>query len=320
MTRTSSKTFVHWITGIIILCAFFFLGRHVYLHADEIMRFEWRIDIHMLVASTLLSSLLILCQAFGWYLILRTLNSPVELWQCIRIYMISQLGRYIPGKVMLFVGRVLMSEQMGISKTLASLSVLFEAVLFTAGAIFGIGVLYAMTHKIHIIGFNPWIIGGVLIAGMAMLYPPVTRRIMGALYFFKFKSSPSDDFLRFRYHRMVLICIYYTVLWVLMGFSFYLFVRSVAGSALNPDLFADTACIYLVSWMIGFLSLVTPGGMGVRETVMAVMFQQILPVYLVSAISLLSRLWATAAELIGVLIACLIPVSNPIHPRHSSAE
>jgi len=304
----------------IILCAFFFLGRHVYLHADEIMRFEWRIDYPMLAFSILFLSFLLLLQAFGWYMILKALNISVNIWLCIKIYTITQLGRYIPGKVMLLVGRVLMSEQMGISKTLTSVSVLFEALLFTAGAFFGIGILYAMAHRIHLVGFNGWIIGGGLIAGMVLLYPPVSRWVMARLYFFKFKDSVPDICFSFRFHKMGMICVYYTVLWILIGLSFYLVVRSITGSALNPDLFADTACIYLVSWMIGFLSIVAPGGMGVRETVMAIMFQQILPIYLVSAVSILARVWATAAELIGVLIVYLIPVSNQILSRSSSVE
>jgi hypothetical protein len=216
---------------------------------------------------------------------------------------------------MLLVGRILMSEHMGISKTITSVSVLLEALLFTTGAFFGIGILYAMAHRIHLVGFNGWIIGGWLIAGMILLYPPVARWVMSRLYFLKFKDSVPDICFSFRFHKMGLICIYYTVLWVLIGLSFCLFVRSITGSALNPDLFADTACIYLVSWMIGFLSLVAPGGMGVRETVMAIMFQQILPIYLVSAVSILARVWATAAELIGVLIVYLIPVDGLIFNR-----
>ena len=56
---------------------------------------------------------------------------------------------------------------------------------------------------------------------------------------------------------------------------------------------------YAAAYAVGFLSLVPPAGLGVREGVLTVALAQIMPAGAALAVALLSRLWMMLVELLG---------------------
>jgi glycosyltransferase 2 family protein len=102
--------------------------------------------------------------------------------------------------------------------------------------------------------------------------------------------------------------------WAAYGVSFTLFVGSV-----HPVAWQDVPLLgatYAAAWVIGFLSFLTPGGIGVREGVLAYLLGLWLPPGVAIVISLLSRLWIVAGELVGTAIAWRI--RPPVAPLAGS--
>ena len=60
----------------------------------------------------------------------------------------------------------------------------------------------------------------------------------------------------------------YILLWVYFGIAFLLFVKSLTPAIQLRHLLMVIG-IYPLAWSIGFLSVVTPGGLGVREGVLS---------------------------------------------------
>ena len=60
---------------------------------------------------------------------------------------------------------------------------------------------------------------------------------------------------------------------------------------------------YVLAWIIGFLAFFTPGGLGVRETVLVLMLNLYLPVYISAVLAILSRVWWIIGELVWVLFS-----------------
>ena len=61
--------------------------------------------------------------------------------------------------------------------------------------------------------------------------------------------------------------------------------------------------LYPFAWSIGFLSLITPGGLGVREGVLSLFLTTCLPSVTATLVALLSRLWIIVIEVILAAIA-----------------
>jgi uncharacterized membrane protein YbhN (UPF0104 family) len=60
--------------------------------------------------------------------------------------------------------------------------------------------------------------------------------------------------------------------------------------------------IFAGAWVIGFLSFLAPGGLGVREGILVYLLGFYLPSHVAIVVTLLSRLWVTAAELMGMAL------------------
>ncbi len=73
--------------------------------------------------------------ALCWYVVLRKMGFKVNLLRILRIWIISNTGRYIPGKIWQYIGRVeLAKREAGIGRTEAIFSLLLEIFLVITAA------------------------------------------------------------------------------------------------------------------------------------------------------------------------------------------
>jgi hypothetical protein len=93
----------------------------------------------------------------------------------------------------------------------------------------------------------------------------------------------------------------YLVVWLAMGLSFAALARALTPYRLDvvPYLVASWAAAYV----IGYLSLLTPSGLGVREGILALLLTEIFAAPLPTVIAIVARLWMVLAELLGAGVA-----------------
>jgi hypothetical protein len=93
--------------------------------------------------------------------------------------------------------------------------------------------------------------------------------------------------------------------WIIAGSAFFILLHSLWSDtplALLPICIG----IYAVAWDLGFVSFITPSGLGFREAAITAIFVlafPLLPADLSAILAVLSRLVSTAAELFCVSIA-----------------
>jgi len=116
---------------------------------------------------------------------------------------------------------------------------------------------------------------------------------------------------------VALLTVGYAAYWLLTGLAFAVFVRS-----LYPLPAAEVplvAAAYAAAYAAGFLSLLTPAGLGVREGVLVVALAPVLPAGPALVVALLSRLWMMAFELLGAGVALAVE-RRPDRGRQRVAE
>jgi uncharacterized membrane protein YbhN (UPF0104 family) len=67
----------------------------------------------------------------------------------------------------------------------------------------------------------------------------------------------------------------------------------------------QAAGIFALSWCAGFVVVIAPAGLGVREYTLALLLGSFIPSGEAIAISFLARLWWTAAEVLYILASVL---------------
>nr|WP_302624783.1 hypothetical protein [uncultured Eubacterium sp.] len=106
------------------------------------------------------------------------------------------------------------------------------------------------------------------------------------------------------YLQMIKVVVLFIGNWLIVGMGFYMLVYSIYPVPISEALYCGG--IYGLSAIIGILAIFTVSGLGVREGIIAVGLALIMPNSYVVIVSIISRLWATVAELILIFIAFII--------------
>jgi uncharacterized membrane protein YbhN (UPF0104 family) len=109
--------------------------------------------------------------------------------------------------------------------------------------------------------------------------------------------------LTLRYGDILLVTLAWCGSWLIAGIAFYVLLL-----ALLPDapliLLPICVGIYAIVWDIGFVSFLTPSGLGVREGAIVLLFALAFPALGISSIlAILSRVVSTVAEILCVSVA-----------------
>jgi len=244
-----------------------------------------------------------------WQSILARLGSHLDLRTSLRIYLASEFVRYIPGNVWHVLTRILWVSKYGVSRPIAFASMTIElitklaagALIFAASLLFwhDLGVINQASTSTFIV-----VVGAVTILGLlVVLYPPVLN---GLLNFALRLLKREPVVLTLRYQDILLITLAWCVSWLVAGCAFYILLLALWPAT---PLAALPICIgiYAIAWDVGFVSFITPSGLGFREATIIGLFALALPLPagLGTIIAFLSRLVSTMAELLCVSVAYL---------------
>ncbi len=276
----------------------FFLGLNIYHGWQRASRFRWDVRPWPLIVSFALALAFWFATGVGWNLMVRCLGGRVALRKGMRIYFLSNLGWYVPGKVWFAVGRAYLGQQVGISLGVISTSVLMEMVLsLTSSALM---TTLALPLLSPVLGSKGLYLGIVaLVFGLAVLHPALMKPVLALLERLlpgpKQTTSPPV-----RYAVMLALLAGYLLIWGFVGAAFFVLLNAV--HPLPIAWLPTVAAIYAASWMAGFLTP-APSGLGVREGAMILLLGQYLPVPAVTAAAILFRVWLTLAEVLWAAVA-----------------
>jgi|AGSF01.1.fsa_nt_gi Predicted integral membrane protein len=236
--------------------------------------------------------------AFVWLIIVKEFKQPIRPRWGLRLYLITNIAKYLPGNIWHFYGRIVALKDSGIALEAAALSVLLEP-LMMAGAALGVALI-----SYHSPYFIIQIIG--LIALGIGIHPRILNPILRYLETSKFKKELSDIPKEASFQLD-----YYPVKPLLGGVGFILLRWSgfmlilLALTPLNFEQIPVLLGAYSFAWLLGLLIPGAPGGLGVFEaTALALLSNQFAPAILLGAIAFY-RLVSIVAETLGALLAKL---------------
>ena len=246
-----------------------------------------------------------------WQAVLARLGARLDLKTSLRIYLASEFVRYIPGNVWHVLARILWVGKYGVSRPIAFASMTVELITkLAAGAIiFGVSLLFwGLLGSVSTLLVGKTLVIALSIAILIALFVILHPRILGALLNMGLRLLKKEPItLTLRYSDILLVTVAWCVSWIVAGTAFYILTL-----ALWPTLpfAALPICIgiYAIAWDIGFVSFITPSGLGFREVTIGALFAlslSMLPLTLGSIIAVLSRVVSTFAELVCVSIAYL---------------
>ena len=221
------------------------------------------------------------------------------------LFHLANITRYLPGRIWGVVRLLSLSHQFGLNKTAVGSSLTLHVGIETAlGGLIGLSLLFSPKMRETAVGMLDKISGHTTLLSLVCI-----GILIGTLFLIPKVSTHAREFLKTltslgQHSRLWMDVIAgHILLWICQGFAFFLFVQSFA-----PVQWTDagvlTAC-FAFAWVIGFLSFLTPGGLGIREGLLGLLLANYMPAPQATLVALLCRVWMLSAEIIlaGVAFA-----------------
>ena len=282
--------------AVIILVIAYFLGNQLYRSWREIPFSSLRFNYAWLAASYLGLFASFACSIKAWQIILEGLGSKMGFARSWWVITASFLAKYIPGHVWAVGGRMILCKAEGVSEKISGTAMIIEMMGLLLGSLMaGIVCIPFLLAQ----GVPSWIWLMTIPAAvlLLLLFSPLLFILLRwvARVFLKrevaLAASPS---------RFGAAAALYFASALVQGAAFFFLIRTIDPVSLKY--LPGAIGLYNGAWAVGFLSLITPGGLGVREGAMAFLLKYFIPVPLAVIISILARLWITIFEVAVALI------------------
>ena len=202
-----------------------------------------------------------------WVQLLRGQGVRISWLGGVRVYFVSQFGKYIPGKAWVILLRVMLLRGRGISPAVIAVTGTYETLTnMAAGAVLGLCLLPWADVGIAIDSAAGFVLMGLCTVPLVVLaVNRLGRRIIAKYRGPDARPLPAPALgLLIRGFAQALVG------WALLALSLWLTVCGIATepTALGVDLFLQDLSAVALSYVTGFAALILPGGFGAREGVL----------------------------------------------------
>lgn len=238
----------------------------------------------------------------GMDIILRLLGAPSSLAIAFKLNFATNVGKYLPGGIWPVFGRLTLGPKLGLPRRVVAPGMVLEAGLSVAG---GLLVFFASLGFGSDLprGTQPWQWAALATIVVVGLLPPVFRRVL-ALGFRLAKIDAPVPHLGFGV-TLGLVA-YYAASWLVAGVALRLYTLALVAGA--PGSVLRYAGAYAAASVSGLVVLLAPGGIGVREGVMALLLSPLVGGTSAMVVGFSARVWSTLIELACSAVALALPV------------
>jgi len=261
--RSTSPLWLVWtaraVLVVLIAVVAVVLAKNGAAWLDQIRSFRWDVRWPLLVLAASMTTAAYAATPTGWVWLCRAAGSATPTSGLRAAWFVSQLGRYMPGKVWLFAGRAGYLRAQGMSMLRAGALPFLELAYTAAGA----GVAAAVPTIVS----GDFAFGGgalrgtVIAAGACMVAVPLLSPMLRLLYRLRVHGDPSGLPLPTTPGMLRTVALF-AGLWMIRGTALYLWLT---GFGLETAGLGACVAAAPLSWLAGYIAFMVPGGIGVRE-------------------------------------------------------
>ena len=279
--------------ALVFLLALGFLAVLVRSQWAELRAYRWQLSAGWAVLALVGLELSWLFQLDTWRTILGSLGGDLRYRQAAPIWFLSNIVRYIPGNVWQFLGMAELAASEGVSRLATLTSIVLHQVISTAAGLVLAAVYFGIVGEgTWFAWLRPFLFSVPL--GLLLLQPRFLERVLNWVLV-KFGRQPLRVTLT--WSQVWVLLLRYLVVWLGMGLSFAALVRAL--TPITRDIIPYLVAAWAAAYVIGYLSLLTPSGLGVREGVMVLLLSTVMPEAVAAVVAIVARLWMVIGELIG---------------------
>jgi len=278
---------------LIYLLTFYFIGRIFYQNYPSIKNGLGQINVFYLILAIFLFSLSFWILSIIWHRLINYFNK-IKFSLSSYLYFKSQIIRYIPGNIWGLGARVIFFHKVGLKKTEAIFALIYESILLVFSGIVTYFIFRCNLTSPLLLDVVMAVIGLVLL--IIIFNPKLYPRLVKLVH----KQQELSQF-SFNWLQSLAFTFFYLIYWLVCGLGFYFLIIAVTDFTASK-LFIAIA-VYAVSWVLGYISFITPSGLGVREFSLVWLLSQIITVPLATIIAVFGRIVFILGELLSLAVS-----------------
>ncbi|HEX8347852.1 MAG TPA: lysylphosphatidylglycerol synthase domain-containing protein [Actinoplanes sp.] len=264
------------------------------------------LDASSLAVALLAAAIAVVCSAAKWRAVLADLGHRLPVGAAAQIFLVGQVGKYLPGSVWSMVTETQLAARYGVSRRRA-MAASVTAMLISIGSGAAV-ILVTLPLRPDVGGGTRWL-GLLLLPAIAVLHPLVLGRLIdNALRLVRRDPLNARTSLR----GSAIAFGWGLLTWVFNGVLVLSIARPL-GLAATWRAAALVTGGYAVAWLAGLVVVVAPVGVGVRDGALVVVLATALP--LASAIVV-----ALVARLVLLCVDVALATSTALAVRRVAAE
>lgn len=253
-----------------------------------------------ILAALAFGALAAVFNTLSWRMAYSGLGIDLPLGTSFRVFLVSQIGKYIPGSVWPVLAQMEMARDRGISRARAGTASIVSMLVGVVTAALA-SVLVLFTEGPGVLG-QYW--GVLLVAplGLIALTPPVLGRLLQIVG--RVIRRPLDS-TGLRGRSLAASVFWGMLMWIAFGLHAWFILRDLV-----PEVhvgFTAAAGAFALAWVVGFLFVLAPAGVGVREVILVVALGGTLGRPDALALAIVSRVLLTVIDLCGAGVGIMIP-------------
>jgi uncharacterized membrane protein YbhN (UPF0104 family) len=258
-----------------------------------------RLDWGVFSAAVVASIAAVSAYGFVWPYLLRRLGTPAP-FSWITLFFKIQLGKYLPGSVWQYAGRVGLARNQGVPLQRALVSVFAEI---------GFSAVAAAEASSLILG---WIVAAFVFPGIAALIA-VGYALRGRFARLRETGRFDRQSLLAALRAGPVAIALYLVVWGLYGLAFWTTARALF--AVPASDIPRYIGVFALAWLVGLVAFFAPGGIGVREAVIAALLTGRLGQADAIVLAATSRIVLSAIDLAAGAASFGLPALRRREPR-----
>lgn len=255
--------------NLIMIAALVFIVKKIIDMDIDVSQFKSLSVLAVLVIGTVGQTLIWLCAGYPWMVFTQSLSGKkIPFSEVMPVYTNSNIYKYVPGNVLQYVGRNRLASNMKISHVDVACATILDIVF----CVIGTGIVSVIflggriSELISRYGKQILIVGviGVLVlaAAAAVMYLKFREKFKEYVSRYSKALAPGN---RANLARGIL---YYFAQNAFSAVMYFVSLRLILGDAAGISELITYTGAFLFAWIVGFVTIGAPGGIGIRESVM----------------------------------------------------
>lgn len=290
---------------ILVAVLLSFLFWNIFKNWQTVSTFDWKYRPRDILVLFIFLIPIYFINVFSWHLVTKAVGVDVAFLKNVKVWAISNLARFLPGGFWQYPGRILLLSAEGSGKALAATAVAVEMIFNLS-----VGSLIVLSTFNHL--RLPLQIGNIKWMLLFLFFLPIGLSFLGSgkvvtplVRFLQKKTGKGKVLKKIKLpiKWVPLLSLVYFLQYFFAGTSLFFLSRTAVEIPFH--LLPIFIGIFTASWLLGYVTLFAPGGLGVQEASIAFLLSSYMPFPVAVTLSILFRLALFISELAFVMFVFL---------------